>query len=109
MEKGKKDLIQTRCKQLLALFLGDRQLLDPNRCKEVSPTQQNQVEVAVGKGPAGLPGLQGHRKLWAPLWGLNGFFSLKTNAGLVCRFVCAFAPPRHFLFSSPRLSPGKPL
>lgn len=61
-----------------------------------------------GKILQGFLGCRGHRKPWVPFWGLNGFFSPKTNAGLVLRFVCVFASPRHFLFSSPRLSPRQP-
>lgn len=103
MEKGKKDLIRPGPgPEQTALSLdpwGQAAALSQQVQGSVRPRSRIWVEVAVEKDPAGLPGLQGPRKKpWVPLWALNGFFSVKTNAGLVRRFVCVFALPRDFLF-----------
>lgn len=78
-EKRKKDLIQSgAAPEQTALSLdpwGQAAALSQQVQGSIRPHGRIRVEVTVETDPAGLPGFRGHRKPWAPFWGLNGFFS----------------------------------
>lgn len=111
IEKGKKDLIQTRgwarANSSQPASLGTGSCFIPTGARKCQATQQNRGGGGYGERSCRTSWVAGPQEALGSTLGLEWLFlSRKTNAGLVRRFVCVFAflPGTFCLFSTPRLS-----